>query len=200
MKCTPLVQKLAPNTQHKKCTLIGIITLLVCTLGTHSAFAERDLTNLRIGIGAISAQLSNSDNVLQDLEDPGILIAAEYPQNRYSGSRFAIYQGGGNGSDYWGFETQLMLGYGLDGMGFRIHTGPSWHRDLVTLNTRDETTKQRITGWGWQLGIGYQWPHVTLELASTIRETGDYFSLNQQIGQTKRPTVVFSNLLVSYRF
>ena len=154
-------------------------------------------TNFRVGLGALNYSLESSQSGTPDTQLSGLTLLAEYPQDNYHGSRFILYHTDEQNQQSWGYETQLMLGCGLAQPGFRIHTGPAWHREFVYL--KDDT--EFFNGWGWQLGVGWQQQAVTLELAATYRDPQDYEKAYKSAHQSdSNIDPILGNLFVSYRF
>lgn len=178
----------------------AFLAALLATCLPMSLHAKDKMTNFRLGIGSNTLAITGTQSVLQQLDSTGLTLVAEYPQDKYTGSRFLVHYQNDSDSEIFGYETQLMLGWGLDAPGFRIHTGPLWHRDHNTIKIHSTSVKRKTTGWGWHLGIGYQQADWVFELASSIRENGDYDNLNKDLGVQQRPNVSHYRVLVSRRF
>ena len=165
-----------------------------------ASYAEEEFTNFRIGVGYVENTVL-SDSQVGNNRSKGSSLFAEFPQHEHLGSRFIIYKTYEDDFDSWGFETQLMWGFGLDQPGFRIHTGPAWHREVLTINEGLSEDKHVFNGWGWQAGLGFQFSTVTLEITSTYRDPTDYKRYERKSGGSGEDTKsVLSQFLVSYRF
>ncbi len=175
------------------------IALSLLSLSLPLAAAE-DFTNFRVGVGAMHYDINPGAEYMPDGEDLGITLMAEFPQDNYHGSRFIIYKLNAEGVDVWGFETQMLLGYGLAQPGFRLHTGPAWHREFIRTDDNGSSDPELFNGWGWQLGTGWQFAAVTVELAATYRDPNDYENENHRGGVNKRPDPILTNLFISYRY
>ncbi|MDF1764030.1 MAG: hypothetical protein P1U57_11520 [Oleibacter sp.] len=133
-------------------------------------------------------------------KDTGITLMAEFPQDNYHGSRFIIYSLNDGDVDLWGYETQMMLGYGLAQPGPRIYTGPAWHREVIAVQRNGTRNDKIFNGWGWQLGTGWQYQAITIDIAATYRDTRDYRQENKAAGSHFPPAPILGNVFVSYRF
>ena len=72
---------------------------------------------------------------------------------------------------------------------------------MIDVRRNGEADPQVFNGWGWQLGTGYQYQALTLEIAATYRDTRDYRQENKAAtGNDTPPAPILSNLLISYRF
>ena len=179
---------------------LPLFAALSLSLSLPALAEQTEYTNFRVGAGALRYDIHPGGESMPNGRDTGVTFLAEFPQDNYHGSRFIVYKLNGDGVSSWGFETQMMLGYGLAQPGFRIHTGPAWHREFIHVR-RDGTSDEKLfNGWGWQLGIGWQFDAVTFELAATYRDPYDYENENRRAGIDQRPDPILTNLFVSYRF
>ena len=79
------------------------------------------------------------------------------------------------GSDRPGGETQVMWGVGLAQPGFRLYTGNRpGTMSVCGFPASAATTPDTFNGWGWQIGTGWQYRAVTLDIAATFRDRHDY--------------------------
>lgn len=177
-----------------------ITALLFAGLSLPALAAEQEYTNFRVGLGALRYDIHPGAEYMPDGQSTGVTLMAEFPQDNYHGSRFIVYKLNGEGEDVWGFETQMLLGYGLAQPGFRIHTGPAWHREFITTDDDGSSDPELFNGWGWQAGVGWQFAAITLELAATYRDPQDYRNENRRAGVSGKPDPLLTNLFVSYRF
>lgn len=175
--------------------LFGIFCLHLISL---PSLAEE--TNFRVGLGMLRYDISPAAEYMPNGKHTGITLMAEYPQDNIHGSRFIIYSLDDEGVNVWGVETQMLLGYGLAKPGFRIYTGPAWHREFIKLRRTNKTKTQLFNGWGWQLGFGWQLDRLTLDIAATYRDPKDYHSENKNAGVSKSPAPILGNALLSYQF
>jgi len=158
-------------------------------------------TNFRVGLGMLRYDVHPAPDYMPDARHTGLTLMAEFPQDNYHGSRFIIYSQDDGDVSLWGYETQVMVGYGLAEPGFRIYTGPAWHREVINTQRKGYSDPQIFNGWGWQLGTGYQLGAVTLDVAATYRDTRDYRMENKlATGENTPPAPVLGNLFLSYRF
>ena len=185
-------------------TLISSIAL-----ATAAATTAADPTNFRVGVAGTQLNIDPGPEYVTSSDDTGIAIFAEYPQSNHAASRFIVYRIHDDGSDtgndrkdVTGFETQLMWGWGLAKPGFRIYTGPAWHREKMLVERSGKYKTRTLNGWGWQLGLGYQLGPITLDAAATWRDPDDYRLENQRTAALSddTPDVIFNNLMISYRF
>jgi len=176
-----------------------LLSVLAVLAVTYTAQAEP--TNFRVGLGLLKYDVHPAPDYMPDFRHSGITLSAEFPQDNYHGSRFIIYSMDDGDTSLWGYETQMMIGYGLAQPGFRIHTGPAWHREVIEVQRNGQSDPEIFNGWGWQLGTGYQYKALTIEVAATYRDTRDYRMENKfATGRNTPPAPILSNLLVSYRF
>lgn len=170
------------------------VTLLMILLA-FTQYSHADIRNFRVGLGWLNVDIQPSP--LTPKRDHGVTVFAEYPQNNYTASRFIMYRLDAAGRDRLrGFETQLMWGYGLAQPGIRLYTGPAWHYETW----HNQQQEHRFNGWGWQLGGGFQFQAITIDVAATYRHPSDYHRFNRRQGIPHKPDPIFSNLLISYRF
>lgn len=176
--------------------------LALCCLSILSVSAVAEETNLRLGVGMLRYDIDPGAEYMPKFKDTGTTLMAEFPQDNLHGSRFIIYSQNDGESDIWGFETQMLLGYGLEKPGARIYTGPTWYREVMRTRSNGVNDPRVFNGWGWQFGLGWQYQRVTLDLASTFRMAKDYQDENQRadLDDTGSPQVALSNLLISYQF
>lgn len=179
-------------------TLRAASALLISLLP--SAFVQAEPTNFRVGAGLFSAHIDPAEDYMPKNDDYGLSVFAEMPQSDYLASRFMLYRTQTKDTQLSGFETQMMIGYGLSKPGFRIYTGPGWHREKIEVERNNDTAHRIFNGWGWHVGLGYQYQAVTLDLSASLRDNADYYSENKRIGSDKEPNAYVSNLLISYRF
>jgi hypothetical protein len=163
--------------------------------------ASSEPTNFRLGIGMLRYDVHPAPDYMPDGRHTGVTLMAEFPQNNYHGSRFIIYSQDDDDVSFWGYETQLLMGYGLANPGFRIYTGPAWHREVIKVERDGRKNPQIFNGWGWQLGTGWQYRAITIDVAATYRDTRDYRMENRiATGTNTTPAPILGNLLLSYRF
>ena len=98
--------------------LIGVFATIFATVDTVHA----EPTNFRVGAGLLKYDVHPAPDYMPDFRQSGTTIFAEFPQDNYHGSRFIIYALDEGDTSLWGYETQMMIGYGLAQPGFRIHT------------------------------------------------------------------------------
>tara|TARA_R110000868_G_scaffold7132_6_gene39192 strand:+ start:407 stop:997 length:591 start_codon:yes stop_codon:yes gene_type:complete len=187
----------------------AIVFRSVCTLAllasSQLAFAadtsKDDFTNFRFGIAATTLDIDPGADYFPSSDDTGVSLFAEFPQTDHAASRFLMYRIHQDGKDVTGFETQLMWGWGLSQPGFRLYTGPAWHREKIVLQSNSGRQVGVFNGWGWQIGTGYQLGAVTLDIAGTFRDDQDYRNQNRRSGAAgQRPNVWLTSALISYRF
>lgn len=165
-----------------------------------SAVTLSEPTNFRVGVGSFQLDSDPAPAYLPDNSDTGFSLFAEMPQSNHTATRFMLYRIDQDDKFSSGFQTQLMWGIGLSQPGFRAYTGPSWHHEKNRI-TRAGKNHQVFNGWGWQLGLGYQYKSVTLDLAATVRDPSDYRTEYRRAGLGKKtPSVYTTNLLIGYRF
>lgn len=175
--------------------LLGLSFILL------SASAVAEPTNFRAGLGMLRYDVTPAPDYMPSARDTGLTLMAEFPQSNYHGSRFILYALDSDTTGLWGYETQMLLGFGLAQPGFRVYTGPAWHREVIKRQTAQGADPVVFNGWGWQAGIGWQYQAVTLDLAATYRDTRDYRMENKiATGINTPPAPVLGNLLLSYRF
>lgn len=168
--------------------------LTVCT----STMAEP--TNFRVGIGSFMADTDPAATYMPTDKNRGFSLFAEMPQSDNTASRFIYYRLKEDNKQTIGFETQLMWGIGLSTPGFRLYTGPAWHHEKTRV-ARASSNHQVFNGWGWQLGTGYQYKALTLDISATLRDNHEYHAENKRAGlNTQKPTSYIGNVLISYRF
>lgn len=178
-----------------------LLALLPLATASGLVNAEDSFTNFRVGVGSFRLDIDPAAAYLPDAEDRGTTLFAEFPQSEHAASRLIAYRYHGNGKDLTGFETQLMWGWGLASEGFRLYTGPAWHREKMAVERNSGSGTRVFNGWGWQLGTGVQVGAVTVDVAATWRDNEDYDAENHAAGDDyPRPDVWFRNLLISYRF
>lgn len=175
---------------------LAAITTLVLT----PAAGQAEPSNFRLGTGLFSASIEHAPDWLTDGSQQGFSVFGEFPQSNYAASRFILYRiNGADGVRMQGGETQLMWGWGLAQPGPRAYTGPAWHYDKMLVQRSDGDHYRVFNGWGWQIGMGFQFRAVTLDVAATWRDADDYNSEIKRTGH--RDTNVWTrNLLLSYRF
>lgn len=157
-------------------------------------------TNFRVGVGSFQLDSDPAPAYMPDNSDTGLSLFAEMPHSDHAATRFQAYRIDQDGKRTTGFETQLMWGIGLSQPGFRAYTGPGWHYEKTRVN-RPGKRHQVFNGWGWQLGVGYQYKAVTVDLTGSIRDPHDYRTENRRAGLGKKtPSVYTTSLLISYRF
>lgn len=157
-------------------------------------------SNFRLGVGSFRADTDPAPAYMPTDKEQGYSLFAEMPQSDNTATRFIYYRLDDNDKQTIGFETQLMWGIGLSEPGFRVYTGPAWHREKTSI-ARSGKNHQVFNGWGWQLGVGYQYKALTLDLAATLRDNHDYYTENKRAGlDDDKPTSYISNILISYRF
>lgn len=165
-----------------------------------TALTQAEPTNFRVGAGLFSADTDPAPAYMPTSSDQGFSLFAEMPQSDNTATRFILYRLDKDDKQTFGFETQLMWGIGLSQPGFRAYTGPAWHREKTKVN-RPGTNHQVFNGWGWQLGAGYQYQAITLDLTATLRDSHEYYGENKRAGlDDKKPTSYITNFLISYRF
>jgi len=176
--------------------------LLMTTSAAHSADSATEFTNFRVGVSATSLDVSPGADYMPAHDDHGFGVFAEFPQSNHAASRFVIYQINNDEKDVSGFETQLMWGWGLAEEGFRLYTGPAWHREKIAIRRTGTSSHTGVfNGWGWQIGTGYQLGAITLDVAGTYRDDQDYRNENRRGGASgSRPDVWLTNAMISYRF
>lgn len=158
-------------------------------------------TNFRLGLGMLRYDISPSTDYTPKFEQTGVSLLAEFPQDNLHGSRFIIYSQNQDDTEVWGFETQMLLGYGLAQPGGRIYTGPTWYREVMRTEVGSTSDSRVFNGWGWQLGTGWQYQRFTVDIATTYRLAKDYKDELARAGVNQgSPTVLLSNLFVSYQF
>lgn len=168
-------------------------------------------SNLRVGVSRTVLDIDPAASYLTTSDNVGMAVFAEFPQSNHTSSRFVLYRihEDGNASqrkDVTGFETQLMWGWGLAEPGFRIYTGPAWHREKILVERSGSRKTRFFNGWGWQLGLGVQQGPITVEFAATWRDPDDYRTENRrpEIKATgiddQKPKVWLNNMMISYRF
>ena len=178
-----------------------LLALSAVSLSALSLSAWAEPTNFRVGAGLLKYDVHPAPDYMPDFRQSGVTLFAEFPQDNYHGSRFLLYSLDEDDTSLWGYETQVMIGYGLAQPGFRIHTGPAWHREVIDVRRNGKADPQIFNGWGWQLGTGYQIEAITIEVAATYRDTRDYRMENKiATGRNTPPAPILSNLLISYRF
>ena len=191
--------------------MVSPIRLFISTLvfagATASVTAEP--TNFRVGLAATQLNIAPGPDYVTNSDDAGFAVFAEFPQSDNAASRFIVYRIHDDGSttqndrkDVTGFETQLMWGWGLSKPGIRFYTGPAWHREKMLVERSGRYKTRILNGWGWQLGAGYQFGPIILDLATTWRDPDDYRLENQRTDDLSddTPDVFFNNLMISYRF
>ncbi|UZK03423.1 hypothetical protein [Venatoribacter cucullus] len=175
---------------------IVFITALILLPSIGSA----EPTNFRAGIGAFALDIGHAPAGLPDGSQTGFSLFGEFPQSNHTASRFILYRiDGGDGVRLTGGETQLMWGMGLAQPGFRLYTGPAWHYDRMRVTRSGGHNTRTFNGWGWQIGTGWQYRAVTLDVAATFRDRHDYNRETRRAGLPKGD-VWTHNLLLSYRF
>lgn len=178
-----------------------LLTTSALTPDTQAETPTSEPTNFRLGIGMLRYDVHPAPNYMPDARHTGITLMAEFPQDNYHGSRFIIYSQDDDNVSFWGYETQLLMGYGLAKPGFRIYTGPAWHREVIKVERDGRKIPEIFNGWGWQIGTGWQYKAVTLDIAATYRDTRDYRMENRfATGVNTSPAPILGNLLLSYRF
>ncbi|WP_221795400.1 hypothetical protein [Oceanobacter mangrovi] len=185
-----------------KAIIVGIgSSLLLSTFSATAAAADSEPTNFRVGVTSTALDVSPSAPSFPDSSQRGFGLYAEFPQSNHAASRFIWYRIHDDDQDVTGFETQLMWGWGLAQPGFRLYTGPAWHRDKVLIQRTAGSHTGIFNGWGWQIGTGYQLGPVILDVAATFRDDQDYRNENRRAGISgERPNVWLTNAMISYRF
>lgn len=187
--------------------LFPIITgLLTSVLAASSLAAADKTTNFRVGVGSVYLDVDPGAAYLPSSDETGYSLFAEFPQSNHAASRFVMYRMHDNDKDLTGFETQLMWGWGLAEPGFRLYTGPAWHREKILVDRNSGSSTRFFNGWGWQIGTGFQIGAITLDVAATWRDDQDYRDENRRADNqaagisTERPDVWLTNAMISYRF
>lgn len=173
--------------------IISFMLLMMASL------IQAEPTNFRAGVSLFRSNTSPAPDYMPGNKEKGYSLFAEMPQSNNTATRLIIYHLDDQDKHMQGFETQLMWGIGLAEPGFRLYTGPAWHREGIKIN-RPGKSYQVFNGWGWQLGTGFQFRAITLDLAATFRDNRDYHSENKRAGLDKKPESIISNLMISYRF
>jgi len=181
-------------------TLLRTAFSLLCAAPLLAAPIQAEPTNFRVGLGMLRYDVHPAADYMPDFRNTGFTFSAEFPQDNYVGSRFIVYREDDDDVSLWGYETQLMWGYGLAQPGFRIYTGPAWHREVIRSQANGSRQQRVFNGWGWQLGTGWQIGAITLDVAATYRDPKDYRDENKRAGNNVIPDPILSNVLVSYRF
>jgi len=171
----------------------------VTALMLFSATASAEPTNFRVGAGLFQSDTNPAPDYMPDNSQRGYSLFAEMPQSDHTATRFMLYRLSDDNKQLIGYETQLMWGIGLSQPGFRIYTGPAWHRETIRVE-RPGASHRTFNGWGWQAGFGFQYRAITLDVAATLRDNSDYYSENKKAGLSDKPDSYISNLLISYRF
>lgn len=183
-----------------------LLALLPLATLSGIASADGEYTNFRVGTSLTRLTINPGADYLPDSSDRGVSLFAEYPQSNHAASRFTVYRVHNDGKDLTGFETQLMWGWGLAKEGFRLYSGPAWHREKILVDRGGNSKTRFFNGWGWQIGSGYQLGAVTFDIAATWRDDQDYRAENQRAENQaagvshERPNVWFRNIMISYRF
>lgn len=169
---------------------LGIFLLFGSVFMTPQASAEKS-SNLRAGFGMVMLDTTPAVGAGQS---KAFSLFLEMPEGEHSGSRFLLY-GKKDTSDesYWGVETQIFWGIGLNKPGFRAYTGPAWHyeKHRFAQGAKNGT----FYGWGWNTGIGLQIGRIQFDLAGNYRDNSDYPKI-----QGKYPKVWLAQLLLGYQF
>lgn len=186
-------------------TTLWSASVILALMSSGQAIADSakqdDYTNFRVGISSTTLDVSPGASYMPESGDQGMGVFAEFPQSEHAASRFIIYRMHQDGKDVTGFETQLMWGWGLASEGFRLYTGPAWHREKILIDRGTSKHTGVFNGWGWQVGTGVQWGPITLDIAGTYRDDQDYRNENRRGGASgKRPDVWLTNAMISYRF
>ena len=187
-------------------SLSAILLLILLSFVPSLVKASSNSSNLRLGIGTNTITVSDLNDSgseapsVQQLDSTGVAIMAEYPQDEHKGSRFLVHYQQDSDSEIFGYETQLMFGWGLNESGLRLYTGPLWYRDHLAIEVETDTIKRKTAGWGWHLGIGYQYGDWIFEVASSVRDNSDYNNLQRDINGEGRPNINNHRLLISRRF
>lgn len=178
----------------------GLRLCMASALLSASALTMAEPTNFRVGVGSFMSDTDPAPVYMPSNSEQGFSLFAEMPKSDNTATRFIYYHLSDNNKHMVGFETQLMWGIGLSQPGFRLYTGPAWHREKTRV-ARGTSKHQVFNGWGWQLGAGYQYQALTLDVAATLRDSHEYDSENKRAGlNDDKPTSYIANVLVSYRF
>lgn len=176
-------------------TIIYLGIFLGLSLSTHLTYADTS-SLLRLGIGASTLDFKHASKGIPDGKTVGSVIFAEYAQDNYSATRLMFYRTDSNSTRLYGGETQLLLGYGLATDGIRIYTGPTWH--LEHLHIPQIELSESFHGFGWQLGLGWQYRSIAFDYSAAIRDNRRYKSHFKAYGADS--SVYQHNLLLSYKF
>ncbi len=167
------------------------IFLATCTIIFNSPAYSEKASNLRMGLGMV---MLDTTPAVGNGQSKALSLFLEMPETEHSGSRFLLYgKKDSSEESYWGFETQIFWGIGLNKPGFRAYTGPAWHYEKHRFSQGAKTGK--YYGWGWNTGIGMQIDRIQIDLAGNYRDNSDYSKI-----RGKYPKVWLIQLLLGYQF
>lgn len=134
-------------------------------------------SQFRLGIGRsfLYNDPSRSYSRTEEAWHYGWHVSADYTHNRYLGVRVNFYaMDGADDVTGYGNEVQLLAGYGLDGNGFRIYTGPIWFREQRKDADAIRDKSEVFSDFGWNIGAGYQWQRWSFDVSTSVRNNSDY--------------------------
>lgn len=181
---------MSTRTFNSRLSLSSLLIILISLLCSQT----QAQSNLRLGVGMVMLDTTPSVASIKNGQSKAVSLFAEMPQSEHSGSRFLIYsKQPSDGEKYWGFESQIFWGWGLNQPGLRLYTGPAWHYEKHRFT--QDTALKTLYGWGWNTGIGVQVGALQFDIAGNYRDPSDYSKIKNQT-----PTVWFFQALVGYRF
>lgn len=157
----------------------------------------------KLGFGTLIVPVEPAPNGLSQNDDWGMVVSAEFTQDRFAASRLLAYltttqsqNGLTNLSPTYGLETQLLFGLGMSHTGPRIYTGPTWH--IEQRSPAPSLKNKTFMGWGWQVGGGFRYQAFTIDLSASIRDPGKLHRAHRTLGLAK-PNAYSVVLMLSYQ-
>lgn len=181
----------------KRCLLL----LAVSTPLTHAQNSP-----FKLGFGTLIVPVESAPNGLSQNDDWGMVVSAEFTQDRFAASRLLAYlttTQNQNGltrlSPTYGIETQLLFGFGMghtNRTAPRIYTGPTWR--IEQRSPAPSLNAKTFMGWGWQVGGGFRYQAFTFDLSASIRDPGKLHRVHRTLGLAE-PNAYSVVLMLSYQ-
>jgi len=177
-----------------KVLILSTVLLLTTAQVYATSFLQTSGTNWEIGVGSYAVVID--DNSKREEFGGGSLLATFIFNHHFSirGQYYSVENDDRDYLDLSGYEVNAYIGVGLQREGFKAYSGVGFYSEtLKNRNLDTDVSGAEIAG-----GIGYNWRHISVDFAISLRTVGDYADYFDE--DDDNVTAAAGVLSVAYRF